>query len=73
MQQFNLFQMTSEAQHLSFTAQAMMEKQSNLSSTFTASTCYEDNAQPLVADDEDADFGDIYDEYIDFEVCSKNW
>lgn len=73
MQQFNLFQMASEAQCLFITAQAKNEKQSNLYSDFTASICYEDNAEPMIADDEDADFGDIYDEYEDFQVCSKNW
>ena len=75
MQQLDLFQMAVEAQSLIIAGKAKLEKQSNLSSNITASKCYlsiEDDIEPREFDDE-AYYGDIYDEYIDFEVCSRVW
>lgn len=72
MKQLELFQMTKAAQSLSIAAKASLEKQSNLSSNFTASENF--FFAPIGAiDEEDVDFGDIYDEYIDFDVCSRVW
>ena len=72
MQQLVLFQMTSEAQSLNIAGKAKLEKQSNLSSNITASDKF--FFEPLVVeDDEDVSYGDIYDEYEDFEVCSHSW
>lgn len=65
MQQLVLFQMAAEAQSLTIAAKAKLEKQSKLSSNITASSSY--------FDDEDVSYGDIYDEYEDFEVCSHSW
>ena len=75
MQQLDLFQMAVEAQSLIIAGKAKLEKQSNLSSNITASKCYlsiEDDIEPREFDDEPY-YGDIYDEYIDFEVCSRVW
>ena len=72
MQQLVLFQMTSEAQSLTIAGKAKLEKQSNLSSNITASDKF--FFEPLVVeDDEEVSYGDIYDEYEDFEVCSHSW
>ena len=70
MKQLELFQMTKAAQSLSIAAKAN-GKQSNLSSNFTASENF--FFAPIGAKDDDVDFGDIYDEYIDFDVCSRVW
>lgn len=40
----------------------LMEKQSNLSSNITASS-----------EEDDLNWGDIYDEYEDFKYCSTKW
>ena len=75
MQQLVLFQMTAEAQSLNIAGKAKLEKQSKLSSNITASKsffCIEDEIEPKVFDDEPY-YGDIYDEYEDFEVCSHSW
>ena len=72
MQQLVLFQMTAEAQSLTIAGKAKLEKQSNLSSNITASDKF--FFEPLEIDDnEDVSYGDIYDEYEDFEVCSHSW
>lgn len=72
MQQLVLFQMTAEAQSLTIAAKAKLEKQSKLSSNITASDKF--FFEPLVVeDDENVSYGDIYDEYEDFEVCSRVW
>lgn len=77
MQQLVLFQMTSEAQSLNIAGKAKLEKQSNLSSNITASNKFlflvEDDIEPRKFDDNESDYGDIYDEYEDFEVCSRSW
>lgn len=77
MQQLVLFQMTAEAQSLNIAGKAKLEKQSNLSSNITASNKFffdmEDSVQPRKFDDEESDYGDIYDEYEDFDVCSLSW
>ena len=72
MKQLALFQMTSEAQSLTIAGQAKLEKQSNISSNITASTRLFDGCAPSAAD-EDGVWGDIYDEYEDFEYCSQVW
>ena len=77
MQQLVLFQMTAEAQSLTIVGKAKLEKQSNLSSNITASNKFffdmEDSVEPRKFDDEESDYGDIYDEYEDFDVCSLSW
>ena len=76
MKQLVLFQMTSEAQSLIIAGKASLEKQSNLSSNITASRCFfdiEDSIEPRKFDDDESDYGDIYDEYEDFDVCSRVW
>ncbi len=76
MQQLVLFQMAIEAQSLNIAAKASLEKQSNLSNSITASNsffCNEDSIAPRFFDDDEDCFGDIYDEYEDFEVCSRSW
>ena len=70
MKQLALFQMTSEAQSLTIAGQAKLEKQSNISSNITAGIGYFDSVSEGIAD-EDCDWGDIYDEYEDFEYCSR--
>ena len=72
MKQLALFQMTSEAQSLAIAGQAKLEKQSNISSNITAGIGYLDSVSEGIAD-EDCDWGDIYDEYEDFEYCSRVW
>ena len=72
MKQPALFQMTSEAQSLTIAGQAKLEKQSNISSNITAGIGYFDSVSEGIAD-EDCDWGDIYDEYEDFEYCSRVW
>ena len=72
MKQLALFQMTSEAQSLAIAGQAKLEKQSNISSNITAGIGYFDSVSEGIAD-EDSDWGDIYDEYEDFEYCSRVW
>ena len=72
MKQLALFQMTSEAQSLTIAGQAKLEKQSNISSNITAGSGYFDSVSEGIAD-EDCDWGDIYDEYEDFEYCSRVW
>ena len=72
MKQLALFQMTSEAQSLAIAGQAKLEKQSNISSNITAGIGYFDSVSEGIAD-EDCDWGDIYDEYEDFEDCSRVW
>ena len=72
MKQLALFQMTSEAQSLAIAGQAKLEKQSNISSNITAGIGYFDSVSEGIAD-EDCDWGDIYDEYEDFEYCSRVW
>lgn len=75
MQQLVLFQMAAEAQSLIIAGKAKLEKQSNLSSNITASKSFfdsEDSIEPREFEDEPY-FGDIYDEYEDFEVCSRVW
>ena len=76
MKQLVLFQMTSEAQSLIIAGKASLEKQSNLSSNITAGKCFfeiEDSIEPRKFDDDESDYGDIYDEYEDFDVCSRVW
>ena len=76
MQQLVLFQMDAMAQSLNIAAKANLEKQSNLSNSITASNSYfflEDYINPCKFDDEESDYGDIYDEYEDFDVCSRTW
>ena len=72
MKQLALFQMTSEAQSLAIAGQAKLEKQSNISSNITAGIGYFDSVSEGIAD-EDCVWGDIYDEYEDFEYCSRVW
>ena len=74
MQQLVLFQMAVEAQSFIIAGKAKLEKQSNLSSNITASKRVfdEDSIEPREFEDEPY-FGDIYDEYEDFEVCSHSW
>ena len=72
MKQLALFQMTSEAQSLTIAGQAKLEKQSNISSNITAGIGYFDSVSEGIAD-EDCDWGDIYDEYEDFEYGSRVW
>ena len=72
MKQLALFQMTSEAQSLTIAGQAKLEKLSNISSNITAGIGYFDSVSEGIAD-EDCDWGDIYDEYEDFEYCSRVW
>ena len=76
MKQLSLFDLFDELQSQSSAEKAgLLEKQSNLSSNITASKCYlsiEDDIEPREFDDEPY-YGDIYDEYIDFEVCSRVW
>ena len=72
MKQLALFQMTSEEQSLAIAGQAKLEKQSNISSNITAGIGYFDSVSEGIAD-EDCDWGDIYDEYEDFEYCSRVW
>ena len=72
MKQLALFQMTSEAKSLTIAGQAKLEKQSNISSNITAGIGYFDSVSEGIAD-EDCDWGDIYDEYEDFEYCSRVW
>ena len=72
MKQLALFQMTSEAQSLTIAGQAKLEKQTNISSNITAGIGYFDSVSEGIAD-EDCDWGDIYDEYEDFEYCSRVW
>ena len=72
MKQLALFQMTSEAQSLTIAGQAKLEKQSNISSNITAGIGYFDSVSEGIVD-EDCDWGDIYDEYEDFEYCSRVW
>ena len=72
MKQLALFQMTTEAQSLTIAGQAKLEKQSNISSNITAGIGYFDSVNEGIAD-EDCDWGDIYDEYEDFEYCSRVW
>ena len=77
MQQLDLFQMAVEAQSLIIAGKTKLEKQSNLSSNITASNKFffdmEDSVEPRKFDDEESDYGDIYDEYEDFDVCSLSW
>ncbi len=76
MKQLVLFQMAAEAQSLSIAAKAKLEKQSKLSSNITANNKFffdiEDDIKPRDFDDEPY-YGDIYDEYEDFDVCSRVW
>lgn len=69
MRQLKLFQMTFEAQSLGFAAKAN-GNQSKLSDNIAAS---EEEKQPFFADDDDNIWGDIYDEYEDFDVCNPYW
>ena len=72
MKQLSLFDLFDELQSQSTAEKAGLEKQSNLSSNITASDKF--FFEPLaVADDEEVSYGDIYDEYEDFEVCSHSW
>lgn len=73
MKQLALFQMTSEAQSLTIAGQAKLEKQSNISSDITASTRFFSGEDEASTADEDGIWGDIYDEYEDFEYCSRIW
>ena len=73
MQQLVLFQLASKAQSLNIAAEAILEKQSNISSSITASNRYDEDFIPQPADNDDADLGDIYDDYEDFDVCSRQW
>ena len=63
--------MTSEAQSLAIAGQAKLDKQSNISSHITAGLGYFDSVCDSA--DEDREWGDIYDEYEDFEYCSRVW
>ena len=65
--------MISEAQSLCIAAKAQLEKQSNLSSNITASSWFDNASFSPMCDDDDLDWGDTYDEYEDFEVCSQVW
>lgn len=73
MQQLVLFQLASKAQSLNIAAEAILEKQSNISSNITASNRFDEDFIPQPADNDDADLGDIYDDYEDFDVCSRQW
>ena len=73
MQQLVLFQLGSKAQSLNIAAEAILEKQSNISSSITASNRFDEDFIPQPADNDDADLGDIYDDYEDFDVCSRQW
>ena len=74
MRQLSIFDFLDEAQSQSTAAQAsLLEKQSNISSNITASTRFFDCVCEPSAADEDCDWGDIYDEYEDFEYCSRVW
>lgn len=73
MQQLVLFQLASKAQSLNIAAEAILEKQSNISSSITASNRFDEDFIPQPADNDDADLGDIYDDYEDFDVCSRQW
>ena len=73
MQQLVFFQLASKAQSLNIAAEAILEKQSNISSSITASNRFDEDFIPQPADNDDADLGDIYDDYEDFDVCSRQW
>lgn len=74
MQQLVLFQMASEAQSLHIARKASLENQSKpfYSITASKSAFSRDEVEPREFDDEPY-FGDLYDEYEDFEVCSQSW
>lgn len=70
MRQLKLFQMPIEVKSLRYTAKANLEMQSNLSDNIAAS---EEDKQPFFADEDENIWGDIYDEYEDFDVCTPSW
>ncbi len=78
MKQLVLFQMNAEAQSLNITGKANLEKQSNLSSNITASNSRIDSEDESPVPfsweyNEEMNYNGIYDEYEDFDVCSKSW
>lgn len=72
MKQLVLFQMP-KAQSLHITGKAIFGKQSKLSSSITTNYDFSDFFPPCDMDESQADWGDIYDEYEDFDVCSQDW
>lgn len=72
MRQLSLIDLWDALESQSAAAQAdLLEKQSNISSNITAGIGYFDSV--CESADEDCDWGDIYDEYEDFEYCSRVW
>jgi hypothetical protein len=55
------------------TGKAIFGKQSKLSSSITTNYDFSDFFPPCDMDESQADWGDIYDEYEDFDVCSQDW
>lgn len=63
-----------ESQSLCIAAKANVGNQSNLSHNITASSELDEYHIPFADYDEDSSiWGDIYDEYEDFDVCNHHW
>ncbi len=75
MKQLSIFSMSKEASSLMISEQKQIKNQSKLSAHITASYAFEDdsNHYGLQDDDDPKNWGDIYEEYEDFDVCSKSW
>ena len=76
MKQLSIFSMSNEASSLMISEQKQVQNQSNLSSRITASyQVYEDEVDlfKFSNDDDPEMWRDLYDEYEDFDVCSKKW
>ena len=76
MKQLSIFSMSKEASSLMISEQTQKQNQSNLSAHITASYLqFEDDVDFFKYSDSDDPkmWGDIYDEYEDFDQCSHTW
>ena len=76
MKQLSIFSMSKEASSLMISEQNQKQNQSNLSAHITASSrIFEDdiNIFRFNNDDDPENWGDIYDDYEDFDVTSHTW
>jgi hypothetical protein len=74
MKQLSIFSVSNEVSSLIISEQKQIQNQSKLSAHITASYKYlEDEINIFNSKDDDENWGDIYDEYEDFNVCSKSW
>ena len=75
MQQLILFPMTTEAQSLSSQKKQIWKNNLSSSDSITASKLFEDdiNIFRFNNDEDPENWGDIYDDYEDFDVTSRTW